>query len=617
MALLFGCHDPAAAAETLSDWLAAAAPGALASQPQSAVVADGHLCAALGGAAHRGADGILAALVGFPRWRDPDLVRLAAAGGHAAALAEAWRRRGEHLWRDLAGSFALAVLDPAQGAVFLALDRIGQSHLFYAPYPGGLVFGSNADAVVRHPAVSDAIDPQAVYDYVYCHHCPSPGSIYRQVRKLEGGQYLLFRAGQERLERYWLPEFREDPGCPVETLEEQLRADIFGAVARLDDGAERRVGAFLSGGLDSSTVAGALARVRPEQAHTFTIGFAVEGYDEMAYARIAAEHFRTKAHEFYLSPDDAVAAIPMIAAAYDEPFGNSSALPTYFCARLAKDSGMDLLLGGDGGDELFGGNERYARQLLFEPYGALPGVLRGGLAAGLKSLPGSLAGRFPFSKALRYVEQAQVPLPDRLQDYNFLHRTAPAEVFAQDFLASVDPGAPLAAQRECYRRVGDASALNRMLYLDWKITLHDNDLVKVNKMCELAGMPVAYPMLDDEVVALSCRVPSAAKVRRGQLRWFYKKAMADVLPEAILKKSKHGFGLPFGLWLKDHPPLRDLAYTNVRRLKDRPYFRPDFLDQAIALHQSGHAAYYGELIWILMMLELWFAAKADLSKSPR
>lgn len=607
MGFLFGCLDPSFGASGCAEWLARVEQGGLFLGPVSAVTFDGGLCAALGGETCRAADGLLATIAGFPRWSDRDLADLAEEQGHAAALAEAYRRRGEGLLGTLRGPFSLAVIDPGKGSVFLALDRIGQHHLYYARTAHGLAFGFSADAVIGMPGFAAEIDPQAVFDYVYNHHCPSPGTIYRGLRKLEGAQSLSYREGQLRIENYWQPDFRETGGDP-KALGEELRAVILGAVARFDNPGER-LGAFLSGGLDSSTVAGALARVRPGEADTFSIGFPVQGFDEMAYARIAAKHFKTRQHEYYLTPEDAVAAIPKIAAACDEPFGNSSALPSYFCAKLAKEHGIGLLLGGDGGDELFGGNERYARQQWFEPYGRLPAVVRSGLEAGLRALPEGWAERFPLRKLIRYIAQANVPLPDRLHDYNFLHRVKLAEVFAEDFLSAVDDEAPLADQREWYRRLPQASALNRMLYLDWKTTLHDNDLVKVNRMCELAGMAVAYPMLDDEVVELSCRVPTRLKIRHGKLRWFYKQAMADFLPEPILKKSKHGFGLPFGIWLKDHGPLRELAYDSVNRLKQRPYFRPGFIDEAIRMHQSGHASYYGELIWILMMLELWFEAK--------
>ncbi|WP_256360677.1 asparagine synthase-related protein [Methylomonas koyamae] len=200
-------------------------------------------------------------------------------------------------------------------------------------------------------------------------------------------------------------------------------------------------------------------------------------------------------------------------------------------------------------------------------------------------------------------------MPDRLQDYNFLHRHAATDIFQADFLAQVDPKAPLSSLRENYWRPANASTLNRMLYMDWKTTLHDNDLVKVNRMCEMAGIEVCYPLLDQRIIDLSCRVPSPDKLRGQKLRWFYKQAMADFLPEPIINKSKHGFGLPFGIWLKDHEPLKQMAYQAVRDLGKREFFQPDFLEHAIKMHQTVHAAYYGELIWILMMLEFWFVGK--------
>ena len=563
----------------------------------------GEHCGCIATPGHAVWDGLLCAIFGLPLWKSPALAELARARGPAAALLEAYRQWGDEVLVELGGGYALAVVDPSRRRVFLAVDRIGQRHLYYAPAADGLLFGTRADRIAQHPAVGDDIDPQAVFDYVYFHHCPSPGSIYRRVRKLEGGQCLVFEQGRVTLRRHWLPTFHACPEVRCETLAEELRESLFSAVNQL---AGEHTGAFLSGGLDSSTIAGVLARCRPGDAPTFTIGFPVEGYDEIRYARIAAEHFHTRRHEYYLGPDDAVAAIPKIAAFYDEPFGNSSALPTYFCAKLAKEQGMTLLLGGDGGDELFGGNERYAKQLLFEPYRRVPLWLSGNLDGLLQRLPLAMAGRFPCNKLRRYIEQAKVALPDRLQDYNFLHRTAPEEVFAADFLTAVDAGLPLVAQRECYALPQGAGALDRMLYLDWKITLHDNDLVKVNRMCELAGIRVAYPMLDEAVVELACRVPPGWKIRHGRLRWFYKQAMLGFLPDAILEKSKHGFGLPFGFWLREHISLRELAYDSVTGLKQRPWFRPEFLDRAIAMHRSGHTAYYGELIWILMMLELWF-----------
>ncbi|PKM10285.1 MAG: asparagine synthase [Gammaproteobacteria bacterium HGW-Gammaproteobacteria-3] len=521
--------------------------------------------------------------------------------------ASRFEREGESCLSSLLDKGVLLFADSKQQKLVLAIDPIGQTNLYYAQTQNGLVFGSTADSVIAHPEVSDELAPQAIYDYVYFHHCPSPNTIYRQVKKLEGGQVLVYQAGKVDTRYYWQPEFSEQ-ALPIAEAGSLLQEKIRGAVKALSESSEN-TGAFLSGGLDSSTVAGVLAEVFPDAARTFTIGFPVEAYNEVHYARIASRYFNTRAHEYYVTPEDTVAAIPKIAAFYDEPFGNSSALAAYYCAKMAKENGIGVLLAGDGGDELFAGNERYARQLLFDNYYKIPALARNMLKKGLYNSPEALLKNKFLFKAKRFVEQAEVPLPDRLQDYNFLNRHPADEIFTADFLQAIDTGQPLQSLRDCYNRPQKASALNRMLHMDWKTTLHDNDLVKVNKMCAMAGVDVRYPLLHRDIIDLSCNIPSGDKLKGQQLRWFYKQAMRGFLPEAILDKSKHGFGLPFGIWLQNHQPLKDLAYDSINALKRRGYFRGDFLSHAITMHQSVHAAYYGELIWILMMLELWLQAK--------
>ncbi|WP_198245555.1 asparagine synthetase B family protein [methane-oxidizing endosymbiont of Gigantopelta aegis] len=500
------------------------------------------------------------------------------------------------------------LLDMDQQTVVLVTDGIGKSNIFYAQTASGLVFGTSADFVIAHPDVSDEISAQTVYDYVYFHHCPSPNTIYKQVKKLENAQVLIVEKGNITVKNYWLPHFQEKLTESVEDAGKHLQALLTEAVRKNVDKAED-TGAFLSGGLDSSSVSGALSKVFPGQAKTFSMGFPVEGYDEIEYARTAVKHFNTRQHEYYLTPEDTVKAIPDIADYYDEPFGNSSALAAYYCAKMAKENGVNILLAGDGGDELFAGNERYAKQLLFDYYFKAPKPLRSALEAFLKTLPASLADKGLFFKAKRYIEQAKEPMPDRLQDYNFLHRHDNADIFQSDFLQQVDTREPLNLLRESYQRPDEASMLNRMLYMDWKTTLHDNDLVKVNRMCEMAGIEVRYPLLDQTIVNFSTQIPSTIKLNGQKLRWFYKQAFTDFLPEKIINKPKHGFGLPFGIWLKDYQPLKELAYDSINSLKKRLYFKSEFLDHAIKMHQSIHAAYYGELIWILMMLELWFQSK--------
>jgi asparagine synthase (glutamine-hydrolysing) len=304
-------------------------------------------------------------------------------------------------------------------------------------------------------------------------------------------------------------------------------------------------------------------------------------------------------------PEDIVETVTTVGAAYEEPFGNSSALPAYFCAKEAAKEGAQLLIAGDGGDELFAGNERYTKQYVFERYFHFPETIRNRFLE-------PFSDRFLDSnsallrKPSSYVAQAKIPLPDRLQTYNFLHRVGDLNLmFTREFLADINLEEPLLLLRNRYSEPEEASILNRMLYLDWKFTLADNDIRKVSGMCNLAGIDVSYPMMDDRLLDLSCEIPSSWKISRGRLRHFFKHACRNFLPQEILNKQKHGFGLPFGVWTSTNPDLQALAYDNVTRLGSRGILNRDFITQAIKLHKDGHAGYYGELIWILMMLELW------------
>jgi asparagine synthase (glutamine-hydrolysing) len=285
-------------------------------------------------------------------------------------------------------------------------------------------------------------------------------------------------------------------------------------------------------------------------------------------------------------------------------------VPAYHCARFAREHGVALMLAGDGGDELFAGNTRYVEQDKFERYFTLPRWLRGALEIGYRLLP--LLAQLPVSgKGARYIRQAHMGLPDRLQSYNFLHRFDPRTVFAADWLQQVDTDAPWRLWRERYAAPGAGDALQRMLYLDWKFTLADSDLVKVNNMCDLAGIEVCYPMLDERIAELAVGLSAPTLLHGGVLRGFYKYAVRDFLPPAIIAKSKHGFGLPFGVWMREDQGLRDLAGDALAGLKHRHIFRPEFIDEATRLHREETAAgYYGELVWLMTMLELWYASHA-------
>jgi asparagine synthase (glutamine-hydrolysing) len=500
-----------------------------------------------------------------------------------------------------AGCAAIVVLDHVTRDVWTVTPRIALRQVFWSRSGDHLRLASSPDL-----DRGAELDLDALYAYVYFHMVPSPMAAVRGSAKLDTGETLLWRADDVTTKRHWRPAFDDAANVTEAEAASHLRSVLSDAVSRAMDGVAD-VGAFLSGGLDSSTVAGLAAQVR-SGIPTVSMGFEAQGYDELEYARIASRHFRTRPLEYYVTPEDVLATLPRIAAAFPEPFGNSSAAAAFHCARIAREQGLQRLLAGDGGDELFGGNVRYATQLVFERYQLVPSPLRRWAMEPAVNAAGRITRRFPIGKAVSYIQQANVPLPDRLQSYNFLHRHDPREVFAPGMLEGVRSDRPLRLLREEYAMPTTSSPVNRMLFLDWKFTLHDNDLVKVNTMCALAGVEVAYPMLDPAVIDFSLRLPGDWKVRRGELRWFYKRAMRDFLPREIIDKSKHGFGLPFGVWTRTHDGLRKAATDALDSLATRGFFRREFLQQALRLHREGHASYYGELVWILMVLELWLQA---------
>jgi asparagine synthase (glutamine-hydrolysing) len=522
-------------------------------------------------------------------------------------IAEALRRDGAAGIRKLGGDFALAAWNAATSRGLLAVDRIGVRRLAYVRMGDALAFATTLDALTGYPGAQRRLSPQAMFDYLYFHVCPAPRSIYEDFLFLPPGHFIEFgQDGASAPQAYWSMQFVEGRCEKFGDLRHEFLETTRSAVA--DTAVDSTTGSFLSGGTDSSTVAGMLTRVRGEAASTFSIGFDAAGYDEMQYARIAVRHFGLDSHEYYVTPDDVVAALPSIAAFYDQPFANSSAVPSYYCARLARANGIGRLLAGDGGDELFGGNERYSRQYVLGLYHRLPAALRHALieplalSTSLRSLPG-------LRKIGRYVEQARPDMPWRYESYNLLNYLGPENVLEPDFLATIDRRHPQQLLQEVHRPYSASSLINQLQGIDLRFTLEDNDLRKVTGMCELAGVDVAFPLLDDRLVEFSARLQPDYKLKGSQLRWFFKEALRGFLPPEILAKQKHGFGLPVGDWLAGHAPLRNLATDSIRSLTRHRFIRPAFVDELLGPRLAEHPKYFGSMVWVLMILGLWLDSR--------
>ncbi len=550
---------------------------------------------------------LLVVIDGRPRWRDAALAALAAAKGHPAALAEAYRRDGDGLLDGLLGDFSLAVLDTRRNRALLAIDRMGIGRLYHArPRGGGLVFGSTADAVAAHPGVTSTLSEQGIYEFLFFYFSPAPRTIYLEQTKLQAGERLVYEAGAARTEPYWRMPYSDTSDATAEALAETLRRNMKIAVERtVGDGEQDRIGAFLSGGLDSSTVSGLLSEAVPDPVKCFTIGFDQPGYDEMEYAALTARRFGAAHHPYYLTIDDLLEAIPKIAAAYDEPFGNSSAVPTYICARQARANGVDIMIAGDGGDELFAGNERYVSYDIYERYNRLPGALRKGLVEPAVRVLSNIADNAVLRKGRNFLRTANTPMPDRVVAFVPFLTTPLETMFEADFVGAINPRGPLDGLREIFERTPSSSLAQRMMHIDLQRTLADNDLLKVGRMCEIAGVEVRYPFLDDDLVNFSAGVPARVLLAGGELRRFYKNAFSGFLAPETITKSKQGFGLPTVEWMRGSPDMLEMVRDGIESFAARGYMRAAFCQHMIQNLIDGGSPYLSSSAWDVLMLELW------------
>lgn len=521
-------------------------------------------------------------------------------------LEDGYRRRGAHFLTTLRGPFALAFWRPRDRRLTLAADRFGIRRLYYAVTPDGIAFGTRVRLPLTLLGSTGEVDPEAVYTYLNFGSIPAPQTIYRAVRRLPPGHILDWEDGTIRIEPYWDMQYPERAirrstaaAALVHHTEEAVREALSGADVK-------HTGAFLSGGTDSSTVVGLMTRITGERVNAFSIGFLEARYDELGYAELAARHFDAAHYTRVITADDAFVCLPEVVEAYDEPFGNNSALPTYLCARLARETGMRLLLAGDGGDEIFGGNERYSREQILARYRLIPAALRRGLIEPI--LRAVKPGRTDLlGKAQRYVDRASQPNPDRFFSSEFFFARERERLLDPGFLAAVTADAPLRVARRHYEAAQARSELNRLLYLDLKITIGDDDLFKVTRMAELAGIGVRFPMLDPRLVEFTGTLPAWQKVRGTEKRHLFKRAFSTLLPAATLAKLKHGFGLPISDWLRTHGPFRELARDTLlsRRFRERGYLAPGAVEELVRLHEGDRTPFYGDLLWLLLMLELW------------
>lgn len=544
-----------------------------------------------------------------------DLVRESAPGpvnaGTARLVADLYERFGEAFVERLSGAFSVILWDRARRTLLAAIDRFGIHRLVYYADGNSVLVASRVDALARIDDVDLGVNPRAVANTLNFTTGLAPETAFKQIKRLGPGSLLIAQRGEIRLRQYWDMRYDSDARADENRLAKELESVVEKAVATTCKGRSfGELGAFLSGGTDSSTVVGMMTRAAEGPVNAFSIGFGEQSFNEMAYAELAAKQFGARHHTYYVSPQDCFDALPRMVRYFDEPFGNSSAIATYFCARLAAQHGVSVLLAGDGGDELFGGNERYRTDKIFESYKSVPRAIRKGLIEPLLKLTPRSG---PFRRAHGYVRRANMPAMERFSSYQFLAAHPAREIFEPGFLEEIGDYSFLDIPSRYYADAKASRHLDRLLYVDMKITLADSDLPKVTCMSEMAGIRTRFPFLHRSVAEFSGRIPARLKVKGFEKRYLFKRAFRNLLPIEIIRKAKHGFGIPVAEWIKSDPRMRELARDVLlsRRAFERGYFRRSFIEELFRRHENDASTYYGDILWTFLTLELWLRLRVD------
>lgn len=541
-----------------------------------------------------------------------DSHRIAEENQTPAVIAALYERFGPQFVDRLRGAFSIVVCDRRERTLLAAIDGFGIKRLVYHHGQNCLEIASRVDALAR--CGNDwKVNPRAIANYLNFGSGLAPETIFTEVRRMLPGTMIIVAEGKLSVKQYW--DMSYDPGDDIDEdrLSRTLESTVERAVAvQCKNDPFSSLGAFLSGGTDSSTVVGMMSRMGGGPAKSFSIGFQEQEFNELGYAQIAAERFQSDHHTYLVSASDCMQAIPMLIRAFDEPFGNSSAVPTYFCAKLAADEGVQVLLAGDGGDELFGGNERYLTDKVLAAYQSVPGWFRKGLMEpGLRLMPFETA---LIKRARSYISRSNLPPVERFFSWHFLRSHDPRTIFSADLLAELGTYSVLDIPSGYYLNGPARDHLDRLLYVDVKITLADSDLPKVTGASELAGIQPRFPFLDRAVAELSGRIPSGLKVKGREKRYLFKRAFRKLLPLEIIQKKKHGFGIPVATWMKKDPGMRELTYDTLlsNRAFRRGYFQRNTIEELFRMHEAtDDSPYYGDMLWAFLALELWHERVVD------
>jgi asparagine synthase (glutamine-hydrolysing) len=519
-------------------------------------------------------------------------------------LPHLYEQYGDQMVSHLNGMFAFALWDEKRRRLFIARDRFGEKPLYWGVFDNTFLFASEPKVLLAHPAVKPSLNLQALRQYLSFDYIPAPLSIYEGINKLPAAHQLSVENGRVSVNCYWkLSYARREPVPSVEEASEQLR-DLLAEAVRMRLVSDVPLGVLLSGGIDSSTVAAFAVRASSEPVKTFSISFAESSFDESAYARQVAKFLGTDHHEERLSANLAAHLVSEIGSWMDEPFSDPSLVPTYLLSRFTRKH-VTVALGGDGGDELFAGYPMYAGHRWAAFYQHVPSFLRSGVVEPLVRLLPVKTKNLSFDyKALRFITGAQYDTVARHHVWFGSFTPHQQELLLSDSVLEKTDGDIYQEARRMAEECEDADIVTRMQSVDTRLYLAEDILTKVDRASMAVSLEVRAPFLDPKVAEFAASLPCNYKLRGQKTKYILKKAIADLLPAAVARRGKKGFGVPVAEWLKLklRPLARDLL--SPERVRRAGVFDPVYVSRLQDEHERG-IANHRKLLWTLLMFELW------------
>lgn len=512
--------------------------------------------------------------------------------------------------KHLRGMFAFAIWDERKETLFLTRDRVGKKPLLYSHQPNGnLIFASEFRALLAHPEVGKEVDYEAIHHYLSYLCVPAPLTAFKQIRKLEPAHWLIWKNGEIKTERYWQPDFNKKIDISVEEAEEETLRILREAV-KLRMISEVPLGAFLSGGVDSSAVVALMAEASETPVKTFSIGFEEQDFSELKYAKRVAEHIGADHHEFIVKPD-ALDVLPTLVEHYGEPYADSSAIATYYVAKETRKH-VTVALNGDGGDESFAGYERYFAMRLAEKYNKIPQFLRKSIVEPAVNLfPASELKRSRARDMKRFVKAASLPKAERYFRWmSCLDRQTKERIYTPHFKDQVKTAETANFLNSWFSHANGLGVVDTAMFVDQMTYLPNDLLVKVDIASMAVSLEARSPFLDHKLIEFAASLPEKIKLQGVETKSLLKKVASRLVPKEVLYRPKMGFGVPYGSWLRGE--LKGLVFETLlsETSSKRSIFQQSEIQHLVTQHMEGKIDNSYQLV-TLIMLELWFQQYID------